>query len=90
MTDVLTASQMAERIAALDTSTMFTAYQHGDGTEVRVIPHKSATTSRIWYSVIASRGGRALWKKQVAYQPGAAAKKARALVTRVQRNGGQP
>src|SRR5437899_13070578 len=81
---MMTASLMAEKIAALDASASFTAYTRGDGTEVRVTPHRSASSGRVWYSVIACRDGHALSKKQVAYQPGAAAKKARALVTRLQ------
>ena len=79
-----TATEMATIIAALDTSTSFTAYTRDDGTEVRVTPHRAASSGRVWYSVIACRGGRALAKKQIAYQPGAAAKKARALMTRAE------
>lgn len=84
-----TATEMAAIIAALDTSAYFTAYTHDDGTEVRVTPHRATSSGRVWYSVIACRGGRSLAKKQIAYQPGAAAKKARTLVTRVQ-NGAWP
>ena len=83
-TTVMTATAMAEKIAALDTSAYFTAYRADDGTEVRVTPHRSLSTGRVWYSVVACRGGRALAKKSTAYQPGAAAKKARALVSRIE------
>ena len=82
---MMTASLMAEKIAALDTSAAFIAYTHDDGTEVRVTPHRSLSNGRVWYSVVACHDGRLFAKKQVAYQPGAAAKKARSLVTRVQR-----
>lgn len=81
---MMTATEMSKIIAALGTSASFTAYTRDDGTEVRVTPHLAASSGRVWYSIIACRNGRALAKKQVAYQPGAAAKKARALVTRVQ------
>jgi hypothetical protein len=83
MMPLMTTSEMSEKIAALDTSASLTVYARSDGTEVRVTPHRSLSSGRVWYTIIACRGGYALARRSVAYQPGAAAKKARALVTRV-------
>lgn len=78
-----TVSELISAIIATNVHEYLTAYAREDGTEVHVWHHRSARTGHVWYAIVVARGGRGLTKKQVAYQPGAAAKKARALVTRV-------